>query len=112
MAQRALARLLVAHQQGPVDQLERPLSEFLTKDSLVKNCVDFSGRNCMLTIRASDAAATVFQNLMGGLHRVVLVDAEQRLRALISQSDALAFVWRNAHRGDMQVLCLCSLSLF
>lgn len=82
------------------------------RDALVQNLVDFSGRNPMEMLRYNDSALMAlqyfhhpshqrwkkecsskfaihvligFRVLGGGLHRVILLDEEKRVKAMITQ---------------------------
>lgn len=66
---------------------EQPVERFMTTD--------------LVSVRENTALATVLQRMVDAhIHRVLVLDAEQRLQGIISTTDVLAALLRGASQGE------------
>ena len=71
------------------------LASLLVGNETILNLVNFSGRNPMELIRHSDTALAAASLLSDGLHRIIVLDANQCVCAMITQADLARLVHNN-----------------
>lgn len=85
------------------NQGDQNLASLLVGDALIQNLVNFSGRNPMELIRHSDSALMAASLLGDGLHRIIVLDANQCVCAMITQADLARLVHSNINNPSFAV---------
>ena len=94
----------------PTAAEDQNLASYLVGDVVIATLVNFSGRNPMELIHQNDSAQVAAELLGGGLHRVIVLDANQCVCAMITQADLVRLVYSNLDNPNFDAINAKTLS--